>query len=77
MLQNVSFTFFSSPKESNKEKAPETISLAFSCARCAGRDGATLQDQTSRRFRSAPRLDYSISMIFVFTFLERLLNTCI
>jgi hypothetical protein len=34
-------TFFSSPKESNKEKAPETISLDFSCACYTSHNGAT------------------------------------
>jgi len=31
------------PKESNKEKASETISLSFRCARYTGLIGATLQ----------------------------------
>jgi hypothetical protein len=49
-------TFFSSPKESNKEKAPETISLDFRYARCTGLVGATLQSKLRAVSGSPPHL---------------------
>jgi len=49
------------PKESNKEKASETISLPFRCARYTGLIGATLQ----AKLRSVSGSPAHLSALFI------------
>jgi hypothetical protein len=70
VLSLFSFTFFSKPKESNKEKAPETISLAFRYARYTGLIGATLQSKLRAVSGSPPHLVYSVIRTLPFSFFE-------